>query len=114
LNITEEVIIGTKSNAYLKEHQAKYPAYHFTIGGKGPLPESEDPFDSAKVIKAPIKKHSAEEENYLKEQPKNHKSYEDDDEDPKEWSKEGVNFSIYFILPCVRRFRQLKLDYNLT
>jgi hypothetical protein len=95
--IAEEVIIGTKSNAYLKEHQAKYPAYHFTIGGKGdPLPESDDPVESSKIIQAPVKKHSPEEEKYLKENPKNHKYFEDEDHD-KEWSREGDSFSNLFL-----------------
>jgi hypothetical protein len=59
------------------------------------LPESGDPVESSKIIQAPVKKHSPEEEKYLKEKPKNHKYFEDEDHD-KEWSREGESSTVIF------------------
>ena len=78
----EEVIIGTKSNSYLKEHQAKYPAYHFTIGGKGdPLAQStpSEPFSPTFNIEAPVKNYPKESDliqdsEFIKDVPKLSKS----------------------------------------
>ena len=74
------------------------------------MPESDDPFDSSKVIQAPVKKHSPEEEKYLKEKPENHKLFEEEEEvHAKEWSREGDNFSNHFYTMCIKDFDDLNM-----